>query len=109
MEEEATAMAAPPDAYAAFEHPPGWDQWSKETKRHATEKWSGGRQGRLGGVCDSGPATDIGVSMGNCMVPRYDRVAHYLTSVDINILQSFSMRSSGCNAKPSQVVTPQIS
>ena len=24
--------------------------------------------------CDSGPATDIGVLMGKCMVPRYDRV-----------------------------------
>ena len=26
------------------------------------------------GHCDSGPATDIGVLMGKCMVPRYDRV-----------------------------------
>ena len=25
-------------------------------------------------VCDSGPANDIGVLMGKCMVPRYDTV-----------------------------------
>ena len=28
--------------------------------------------------CDSGPATDIGVLMGKCLVPRYDRQGFYL-------------------------------
>ena len=50
-DEGSAAAATTPASYANFEHPPGWDQWSKETKRHATEKWSGGfRQGRLGCV-----------------------------------------------------------
>ena len=57
MEEEATAVAAPPATLAAFEHPHGWEQWSmakrrtykqrqQDKQRKEEQGWGG--QGRLG-------------------------------------------------------------
>ena len=55
MEEEDTAVAPPPAAYATYELPPDWDQWNmkrknmyKQRQRDKQRKAWGGAPGSLG-------------------------------------------------------------
>ena len=50
-------------------------------------------------LCDSGPATDIGVLMGKCLVPRYDTVPSYTDGNDY----------SGTPFLPHRVLMPRCS
>ena len=47
---------------------------AQRSEIQATHRCAPVRPREMSGVCDSGPATDIGVLMGKCMVPRYDSV-----------------------------------
>ena len=46
--------------------------------------------------CDSGPATDIGVLMGKCLVPRYD--THMRPPSSVLILPNRSGEAQGCES-----------